>query len=64
MTSIWSLPATKYLNNFKEILSIAVNAGVKKVIPHVYSSIIDKETGKTRVEDVKVLYELIKEVVG
>lgn len=52
------------LNNFKEILSIAVNAGVKKVIPHVYSSIIDKETGKTRVEDVKVLYELIKEAVN
>lgn len=51
------------LNNFKEILTIAVNAGVKKIIPHVYSSIIDKETGKTRVEDVKVLYSLIKEVV-
>ena len=32
------------LDNFKEILSIAVNAGVKKVIPHVYSSIIDKES--------------------
>lgn len=51
------------LNNFKEILTIAVNAGVKKIIPHVYSSIIDKETGKTKVEDVKVLYSLIKEVV-
>lgn len=52
------------LNNFKEILKIAVNAGVKKVIPHVYSSIVDKETGATRVEDVKKLYEIIKEVVN
>lgn len=51
------------LNNFKEILSIAVNAGVKKIIPHVYSSIIDKETGETKVEDVKTLYAIIQEVV-
>lgn len=51
------------LNNFKEILSIAVNAGVKKIIPHVYSSIIDKETGATKVDDVKTLYAFIKEVV-
>ena len=52
------------LDNFKEILSIAVHAGVKKVIPHVYSSIIDKETGLTNVEDVKTLYAIIKEVVA
>lgn len=52
------------LGNFKEILSIAVNAGVKKVIPHVYSSIIDKESGATKVEDVRELYAMIKEVVG
>ena len=51
------------LDNFREILLIAVNAGVKKVIPHVYSSIIDKETGLTKVEDVKVLYAMIQEVV-
>lgn len=52
------------LYNFKEILQIAVDAGVEKIIPHVYSSIIDKETGATRIEDVKVLYGIIKEVVG
>lgn len=51
------------LNNFKEILSIAINAGVKRVVPHVYSSIIDKETGATKVEDVKVLYNIIKDIV-
>ncbi|MBE7720461.1 2-dehydro-3-deoxy-phosphogluconate aldolase [Lacrimispora indolis] len=51
------------LENFKEILEIAVDAGVELIIPHVYSSIIDKETGATRIPDVLVLYEMIKEVV-
>ena len=51
------------LDNFREILSIALNAGVKKVIPHVYSSIIDKETGNTRTEDVKTLLDIVKELV-
>ncbi len=51
------------LDNFTEILEIAIKAGVKKVIPHVYSSIIDKETGATRIEDVKALYVMIKEIV-
>lgn len=50
------------LTNFEEILSIALDAGVKQVIPHVYSSIIDKDTGATRVEDVKKLYEMMKKV--
>ncbi|QAR35000.1 2-dehydro-3-deoxy-phosphogluconate aldolase [Latilactobacillus curvatus] len=48
------------LENFEEIVSIAVNAGVKKIIPHVYSSIIDSATGDTRPEDVAHLYEIIK----
>ncbi|MFT4105589.1 MAG: KDGP aldolase family protein [Lacrimispora sp.] len=52
------------LENFKEILEIAVRAGVERIIPHVYSSIIDKETGATRIEDVAALYEMIKGVVG
>lgn len=50
------------LENFKEICEIALKTGVKKVIPHVYSSIIDKETKQTRVEDVKKLYEIMKEL--
>ena len=29
-------------------------------MPHVYGSIIDKETGKTRIEDVKKLYDIVK----
>ena len=52
------------LDNFKEILEIIIEAGVKKTIPHVYTSIIDKETGCTKVEDVKTLLALIKEILG
>lgn len=48
------------LENFEEIVQIAFDAGVKRVIPHVYSSIIDKETGNTRIEDIKTLYEIMK----
>ncbi|EPI01552.1 EF_0839/AHA_3917 family protein [Enterococcus faecalis 13-SD-W-01] len=51
------------LDNFEEIVKIALDAGVKKVIPHVYSSIIDKETGDTRVEDVKTLTDIMKKLV-
>ncbi|TFJ46950.1 2-dehydro-3-deoxyphosphooctonate aldolase [Carnobacterium divergens] len=48
------------LENFEEIVQIAIDAGVKKVIPHVYSSIIDATTGDTRPEDVKTLLEMMK----
>ncbi|QHA91135.1 KDGP aldolase family protein [Bacillus sp. N1-1] len=49
--------------NFETILRIALEADVPKIIPHVYSSIIDKDTGKTRVEDVKELLEVTKKLV-
>lgn len=48
------------LENFEEIVQIAVDAGVKKIIPHVYSSIIDSATGDTRPEDVKTLLGMMK----
>ena len=51
------------LDNFEEIVQIALDAGVEKVIPHVYSSIIDEETGLTRPEDVKALYGMMKKLV-
>lgn len=50
------------LHNFEEIVRIALDAGVPKVIPHVYSSIIDKQTGDTRLEDVAQLYKIMKKV--
>ncbi|MFK4934730.1 2-dehydro-3-deoxy-phosphogluconate aldolase [Lactococcus garvieae] len=52
------------LENFEEIVKIAVDAGVEKIIPHVYSSIIDKKTGDTRVEDVKRLFEMMKGILN
>ncbi len=52
------------LENYSEILKIALDAGVKKVIPHIYSSIIDKESGNTRPEDVRTLLEMTKKLVG
>lgn len=52
------------LNNFERILDIPLEVGVPKVIPHVvYSSIIDKETGQTNVEDVKELFAIVKRLV-
>lgn len=51
------------LENFHEILEVALNAGVPKVIPHVYSSIIDKETNLTRTEDVQKLFNMIKQLL-
>lgn len=52
------------LDNFEQILTIALDAGVHHILPHIYSSIIDKETGLTRPDDVKKLFEIVKKHVG
>lgn len=51
------------MDNYREILTVILDAGVKKVIPHVYSSIIDKKTGNTEVFRVSELLEISKEVL-
>jgi uncharacterized protein (TIGR03581 family) len=51
------------LDNFRDILKTILNAGVKRTIPHVYSSIIDPETGLTKIEDVQKLLQMVKELV-
>lgn len=51
------------LDNFEAILQIALDAGVKQIIPHIYSSIIDKSTGLTRSEDVAKLWAITKRLV-
>lgn len=51
------------LENFEEVLQIAIDAGVKKIIPHIYSSIIDSETGDTRPEDVAILLTIVKKIL-
>lgn len=50
-------------DNFEAILRIALEAAVPQVIPHVYSSIIDKETGNTKVEDVQELLAIMKKLI-
>ncbi|MDR0270632.1 KDGP aldolase family protein [Paenibacillus sp.] len=49
--------------NFEAILRIALEAEVPQVIPHVYSSIIDKTTGKTNVQDVRELLDIMKRLI-
>lgn len=51
------------MDNFETILRIALEANVPQVIPHVYSSIIDKGTGKTNVDDIRQLLEVVKRLV-
>ena len=51
------------LDNFEEIMQIALDAGVTKIIPHIYSSIINKETGNTRPEDVRTLLDITKRLL-
>jgi len=52
------------LENYEAILQIALEAGVSKIIPHVYSSIIDKASGNTRPEEVSALLAITKKLVG
>lgn len=52
------------LENFGEIVRIALESGVSKVIPHVYSSIIDKASGETRIEDVQQLLAICKTLLA
>jgi uncharacterized protein (TIGR03581 family) len=51
------------LDNFSEIVEIALTAGVSKIIPHIYSSIIDKVSGETRPADVRQLLMMTKALV-
>lgn len=50
------------MENFEAILQIALEAGVPQVIPHVYSSIIDKASGQTRIQDVCDLLAIMKKL--
>lgn len=49
--------------NFNTILEIALAANVPKIIPHVYSSIISKQTGETNIEDIYALTDIMKKLV-
>lgn len=49
--------------NIYDIVKVCIDAGCQKVIPHVYSSAIDKETGLTDINIVKQLYTNIKKII-
>ncbi len=51
------------LDNFRPILETCLEAGVAQVMPHVYSSIIDPQTGETRPADIEQLIAIIEDVV-
>lgn len=50
------------MDNFEAILRIALEGGVPQVIPHVYSSIIDKDTGNTNIMHVRTLTGIMKKL--
>ena len=52
------------LDNYEVILKTILNEGVNKIIPHVYSSIIDKTTGKTKTDDITKLLNITKRLLG
>ncbi|MGC6388548.1 2-dehydro-3-deoxy-phosphogluconate aldolase [Ewingella sp. S1.OA.A_B6] len=52
------------LENFEPIMAIALEAGVSKIIPHIYSSIIDSNSGNTRPDDVRTLLASVKKLIG
>lgn len=50
-------------DNIHDIVKVCIEAGCEKVIPHVYSSAIDKNTGLTDINIVNKLYKEIKKVL-
>ncbi|SCY78919.1 2-dehydro-3-deoxy-phosphogluconate aldolase [Alkaliphilus peptidifermentans] len=51
------------VENIKPIIETCLNAGCSKIMPHVYSSIIDKSSGLTSVNQIKRLYDVMKEII-
>lgn len=51
-------------NNLVKIVEVALNSGIKKCMPHVYTSIINKDTGLTEIASIKKIYQDIKSLVG
>lgn len=46
------------MDNVHEIVKVCLEEGVKTVIPHLYTSLVDKETGETKPEYIKELLEM------
>lgn len=44
-----------------QVIEACLQPGVEHIIPHVYSAIVDKASGNTRIEDIRELQRAIKE---
>lgn len=45
-------------------MKVCAENGARHIIPHIYTAIVDKETGRTRLEDIRALQNAVKEVLG
>lgn len=52
------------VENILPILEVCLEAGCQRVMPHVYSAIIDKSTGLTDPQLTKKLYYILQVVIG
>ncbi|QHZ50579.1 KDGP aldolase [Paenibacillus larvae] len=46
------------------VVKVCAENGARHIIPHIYTAIVDKETGRTRLEDIRALQNAVKEVLG
>ncbi len=51
------------LDNLGDVLAVCLKAGVKHIVPHIYSSIIDKESGLTSPDLVSKAMQAVKAMV-
>ncbi|PCN44163.1 4-hydroxy-2-ketovalerate aldolase [Brevibacillus laterosporus] len=49
------------IENMAETVRICIENGAREVIPHIYTSIVDKATGLTRIEDVQAVKAALAE---
>ncbi|MFD1425522.1 uncharacterized protein (TIGR03581 family) [Kroppenstedtia sanguinis] len=47
------------LDSLPDLVEVCEQHGAERIIPHIYTSIVDRETGQTRVEDVKALFQSV-----
>jgi len=48
--------------NVAEIVKVCLDAGVDRVVPHIYGAVIDKESGLTEIDGVVKAYQAIKDL--
>jgi 2-dehydro-3-deoxy-phosphogluconate aldolase len=46
------------VENVHQIVQTCLDNGAETVIPHLYTSLVDKETGKTEIEKIQQLLQL------